>query len=111
MAPSTETVMGHAGNPPGHGPYMRLHLTFQGDVIHDARVETYPCPVSERCGQAVCSLVKGQSIEGAWSIDYQTLLMAASPVPTSKRHCVNLALEALAEALDHLDAGQTHDVK
>lgn len=105
MEPGVEiAAVGHAGNPPGHGPYMRLYLWFHGGVVKEVKAETYPCPVSERCGAALCGLVKGCSIEKAWTVDYATLLQAADPVPMSKRHCVDLALEALAEALDQLEA-------
>ena len=101
--PSTDVglreVVGHGGNPPGQGPYIRITLTLQGQVIQRASYETYPCPSCHATGKAVCELAEGRTVSGAGEIKWDQLVEKVGPLPRAKSHCYSLALLGLSGAL------------
>ena len=103
-SPSVERlVTGHGGNPPGQGPFMTLQLVIQDGVIRKASYETYQCPGTRACGQAICGMVTGRTVEEARAIRHDSLANQVGPLPPHRRHGYGLALLALADALGSLE--------
>ncbi len=102
-----ELVMGHAGNAPGNGPFMRITLRVVTDSILDASYETYQCPACHACGKAVCDLVRGKTIESAKNVRHDNVVELVGPLPQSRSACYGLAVLALSEALDRLSKATT----
>ncbi len=100
--PETRKVTGHGGNPPGQGPFMRISLEVEGDVIREATYETYLCPVAHECGKALCDLVRGRSVVEAAAIDRPALAARVGPLPRAKSLNLSLAVVALTDALRQL---------
>ncbi|NUM33089.1 MAG: iron-sulfur cluster assembly scaffold protein [Candidatus Brocadiae bacterium] len=92
-------VKGHAGKPPGQGPYIAIYLVVGKDTIEDATFQTYGCPACIACSQAICQMVKGLHCFQIKEIRQEHLLERVGPLPREKRHCASLAIEALKDAL------------
>jgi tRNA-specific 2-thiouridylase len=97
--------VGHAGNPPGQGPFIEVHLSLSpaGQILSAFR--TYGCPACIACSQTVCALVRGKSLAEARAVGESTLKERVGELPRAKRHCIGFALEALNHALDAVEAG------
>jgi NifU-like protein involved in Fe-S cluster formation len=96
------TVTGHAGNPPGQGPFIAVTLVVEGDVVRRASYETYQCPGCHACGKAVCDLVTGKSLTEAHTVNRDAIVLRVGPLVKHRQICYGLAVMALAEALGHL---------
>jgi NifU-like protein involved in Fe-S cluster formation len=99
---SARQVTGHGGNPPGQGPFMKIHLTLKGEVVLKASYETYLCPACHDCGKALCEMVAGKALEELGKIDRQALAERVGPLPSDKTLCYCLAVLALADAVKRL---------
>jgi NifU-like protein involved in Fe-S cluster formation len=99
---ATKRVVGHGGNPPGQGPFMRVALEVADGVIQHAAYETYQCPACHDCGKALCAMVTGRSVADAEAIDHAALAARVGPLPRAKAICYSLAVLALADALAQL---------
>lgn len=93
-------LAGHAGPPPGQGPYISLKLILIGDRIQAATYETYQCPGCHSCGKAVVELVTGRSVEESRVVNHQAVVDRVGPLPRHRRHCYALSVLALSDALD-----------
>jgi NifU-like protein involved in Fe-S cluster formation len=93
------TLTGHAGNPPGQGPFITLRLVVEGDVIRSATYETYPCPGCQACGRAIVALSKGKTLSEARALKHEDVVRAVGPLPKHRQICYGLAILALADAL------------
>jgi NifU-like protein involved in Fe-S cluster formation len=100
---TSRQVTGHAGNPPGQGPFITLRLVVEGEVIHRATYETYQCPGCHACGKAVCELVTGKSLTEAHAVNRDAVVLRVGPLSKHRQICYSLAAVALAEALRYLD--------
>lgn len=96
-------VTGHAGNPPGNGPFMRVTLFVADGIVRDAAYETYQCPACHACGKVVCTLAKGKTIAEARVIDYSQVVEHVGPLQQSRKACYSLAVLALSDALDQYE--------
>lgn len=101
-APTILRATGHAGNPPGQGPFMRISLGVSGGVVREAAYETYQCPGCVACGQGMVSLVKDRPLEEVRGIRHEHLVAQVGPLPKHRQICYGLAVLALDESLKRL---------
>ena len=101
-APALKRAIGHAGNPPGQGPFMRVTLVAEGGVIREASYETYQCPGCVACGQAMVAMTSGKTLQEAGAIRHDDLVLRVGPLPRHRQICYGLTLFALDEALKKL---------
>jgi len=97
---SASTIIGHAGNQPGQGPYVEIHLTVEAGIICDANYKTYGCPACVACASTIVKLAKGISIEEAEKITSQDVTEHVGKLPRAKRHCLAYSIGALRDALE-----------
>ena len=102
--PQGRWLTGHAGNPPGQGPFLRVRIRVEGGVILEAGYETYQCPACHQCGKAVCEMVTGKSVVEAQAISWADVVEKVGPLPRSRKQCHGLAAVALAEALKQVES-------
>jgi len=90
------------------GDNMKIYLKFNGDRIHDAKIQVLGCPGAIASGCAVAALAKGKTLEEAKSIDLDALYKELEKLPEKKIHCARLAIKTLQKALEQYDtkAGQ-----
>src|SRR5689334_23002056 len=77
---------------PGEGPFMVMHLKFSGDIVTDARFETYGCPFAVACGSYVTRWVPGKSAGQALLMEPGDLGLLLGGLPLGKEHCATLAV-------------------
>jgi nitrogen fixation NifU-like protein len=89
---------GVAGNPTS-APFLTLDLQLWDSQIADARFQTYGCGPAIACGSMLTVLIIGRSIAEARSLTAEDLIKALDGLPDDKRHCADLAINALRAAL------------
>ncbi len=104
VATALKRVTGHAGNPPGQGPFMRVTLGVESGILREATFETYQCPGCVACGQAIVAMVSGKSLQEARGVKHDDLVGRVGPLPRHRQICYGLALLALLDALNQFGA-------
>ena len=95
-------VKGHAGSPPGQGPFIAIYLAIDKEKIQEATFQTYGCPACIKCSQTICVLAKGLTFAQAQQLNQTTLINEIGQLPRAKRHCFELAITALQNALSKI---------
>ena len=85
------------GGEPGCGPYLVLSLRVAGDLVQEARYQTYGCPVMRACGEVVCVRSEGEPLAQLQQVTPEELRRWVGGVPEGKEHCLELAATALAQ--------------
>jgi NifU-like protein involved in Fe-S cluster formation len=75
-------------------------LRVEGGIIADAKFRTYGCPAAIAASSALTELVRGMRVEEARALAPERLDGELGGLPRVKRHALDLALEALARALE-----------
>lgn len=91
-------LVGTAGTP-GRGPFLVLYLQVSGERISAASFQTYGCPPAIASGSLLAERLPGltRAEAAAWGADQ--IAAALGGVPEHKRHCPQLAADALGRAL------------
>ncbi len=84
----------------GQGNYMVIHIQVQGEQIAEIRYQTYGCSGAIACGSVVTEQARGKSLAEAAEISASDVDEALGELPANKRHCVDLAVGALRNALE-----------
>ena len=91
--------MGHTGNIKC-GDEMRMLLKIKDDVITDARWKTYGCASAIASTSMLSEIIKGMSIQDAYRIKPEDLVVKLGGLPDNKIHCSVLGDKALRAAID-----------
>lgn len=70
--------------------------------ITDIRFLARGCVCSMACGSALTELIKGKTIEQARALRQEELIAAVGSLPPASSHAAQLAMDALAAALEQL---------
>ena len=81
------------------GDAMELHLRVREGVVADARFKTLGCTAAIAASSALTELLEQKSLDAARSLRHAQLDEALGGLPPVKRHALDLALDALADAL------------
>lgn len=93
------TVVAQAGSP-ACGDVISLYLKIgNGDVIEDAKFESYGCAANIAAASVLTELVKGKTLKEAWGITWGDVDRELGGLPPVKRHCSILAVGALKRAI------------
>lgn len=101
------TVVAVAGNP-SCGDMITFYLKINDrDVIEKASFESYGCAANIATSSIVTEMVKGLTLEAAWSVAWKSVTEAVGGLPSVKFHCGILAVGALKRAIReyHKDKG------
>ena len=86
------------------GDIMKIYLKIDGDVISDAKFETFGCGSAIASSSMATELIKGHPISEALSLTNKAVVEALDGLPAHKIHCSVLAEEAVKAALkDHYE--------
>jgi nitrogen fixation NifU-like protein len=91
-------VVGRSGAP-GRGNYMILYLRIVGNQVKRATFQTYGCPGAIACGSVMTELVQGKAPEECAGMAPADVTAALDGLPLGKRHCADLVIDALRDAL------------
>ncbi|MDY3281120.1 Fe-S cluster assembly scaffold protein NifU [Dysosmobacter sp.] len=86
------------------GDIMKIYLKIDGDVISDAKFETFGCGSAIASSSMATELIKGRPVSEALSLTNKAVVEALDGLPAHKIHCSVLAEEAIKAALkDYYD--------
>lgn len=91
--------VGKVGNPTC-GDIMELYIKVEGDIITDAKFQTFGCGAAIATSSMVTEMVKGKNIDEALTISNKMVAEALGGLPPIKMHCSVLAEEALKSAIE-----------
>lgn len=92
-------LVGQAGIP-GQGPFVVLYLRLSGQRIADASFQTFGCAPAIAAGSLLCERLPGTCLADATAWTEEALNEALGGLPSHKRLCSELAIEALSRALE-----------
>lgn len=90
--------VGEAGNP--HGDHMKLFLKIRDNRIEDARFKTFGCAAAIASSSMATELIKGKTLEEAWSLTNEAVAEALEGLPPGKLECSVLSKEAVHSAIN-----------
>jgi NifU-like protein involved in Fe-S cluster formation len=93
---ATATHRGVGGRP-GCGPYILLLFRVDGEVVKEARFQTYGCPTAMACAEVACTFSEGKPLARLVALTAVDLSTCVGGVPEGKEHCPRLATEALTQ--------------
>lgn len=130
MALYSETVMDHFQNPRNVGSIenadgvgevgnakcgdiMKLYLKIEGDMITDAKFETFGCGSAIASSSIATTMIIGKTIAEAMKLTNREVVDALGGLPAHKIHCSVLADESIKAAIrDYYDKnGIAYDSK
>ena len=91
--------VGQVGNPVC-GDVMRISIRVENGVIAEIRFRTFGCAAAIATSSMVTEMVKGKAIEESLQISNRAVAQALGGLPAEKKHCSNLAADALKKAIE-----------
>ena len=91
--------VGEVGNA-ACGDIMKIYLFISDSVIEDVAFETFGCGAAIASSSMATELIKGKTIDEAWSLSNKAVAQALDGLPPQKIHCSVLAEEAIHAAIN-----------
>lgn len=82
------------------GDIMRVYLKVEDDVIVDCKFKTFGCGSAIASSSMATELIKGKTIDEAWTLTNKAVAEALDGLPPVKMHCSVLAEEAIHKAIN-----------
>ncbi|NPV30201.1 MAG: Fe-S cluster assembly scaffold protein NifU [Firmicutes bacterium] len=82
------------------GDILRVYIKVKDNVLEDVKFMTYGCGAAVASGSMLTVLAKGKTVEEALQITNRTVAEALGGLPPQKKHCSNLAADALHKAIE-----------
>ena len=86
------------------GDVIRLSLRVRDELIAEIRFKAKGCVPAMACGSALTELTRGRTVAEARKLKREDLIAAVGGVPPASSHAAQLALDALAMALNQIAA-------
>ena len=113
----SETVMDHFRNPrnvgeienpdgvgevgnPKCGDIMKIFIKVEDNKIKDIKFMTFGCGSAIASSSMASEMIKGKTLEEAWSLTNKAVADALEGLPPVKMHCSVLAEEAIHKAIN-----------
>lgn len=91
-------LVGTAGDP-HRGNFLVLYLRLQGEGVVEASFQCHGCAPAIAAGSLLSERLEGATLAEAAAWDASRVEAELGGLPRSKRHCAELAAEALRDAL------------
>lgn len=82
------------------GDIMKVYLKIDGDIITDAKFETFGCGSAIASSSMATEMIKGKPVSEALKLTNKAVAEALDGLPDYKMHCSVLAEQAIKNALD-----------
>lgn len=82
------------------GDIMKIYLKVEDNIIKDVKFKTFGCGSAIASSSMATELIKGKTIEEAWSLTNKAVAEALDGLPPVKMHCSVLAEEAIHKAIN-----------
>jgi nitrogen fixation NifU-like protein len=83
----------------GCGDVFRFYVKIRDNRLVQVRYEVKGCPVAIACCSMTATLAEGKTLLDAMEITNEVVEKALGGLPPEKRHCSNMAADALYEAM------------
>jgi NifU-like protein involved in Fe-S cluster formation len=91
--------VGEVGNT-ACGDVMKIYLRVgKGEVIEDAKFQTFGCAVAIAASSMGCTMIKGLTLDEAAKLKNSDILAELGTLPPQKTHCSILAQQAISAAI------------
>jgi nitrogen fixation NifU-like protein len=91
------------------GDTMEIYLRLRGTVIHESTFMTDGCGPSIACGSMLTQMIQGRTLDEAGALRPLDLLQALDGLPEDSRHCAQLAVMTLQQAIETRRVGEGDD--
>ena len=98
-------AIAQAGSP-ACGDVITIYLKVEGEVIVEAKFESYGCAANIAAASILTEIVKGKTLKEAWKVEWKDVADELGGLPAIKRHCSILAVGALRRAIRHYYEGK-----
>jgi nitrogen fixation NifU-like protein len=82
------------------GDILKVYVKVVDGKLEDVKYQTFGCGAAVASGSMLTELAKGKTVEEAMKITNNDVAEALNGLPPQKRHCSNLAADALHKALE-----------
>jgi nitrogen fixation NifU-like protein len=82
------------------GDIMKIYLKVENNIIEDVKFKTYGCGSAIASSSMATELIKGKTLEEAWTLTNKAVAEALDGLPPVKMHCSVLAEEAIHKAIN-----------
>jgi nitrogen fixation NifU-like protein len=82
------------------GDIMKIYLKIEDNLVKDIKFKTFGCGSAIASSSMATELVKGKTVEEAWSLTNKAVAEALEGLPPVKMHCSVLAEEAIHKAIN-----------
>lgn len=82
------------------GDIMKIYLKVEDSIIKDVKFKTFGCGSAIASSSMATELIKGHTVDEAWSLTNQAVAEALDGLPPVKMHCSVLAEEAIHKAIN-----------
>jgi nitrogen fixation NifU-like protein len=89
------------------GDTMKVFLKVRDKMIADIRYQVLGCPGAVSSAMAAAYLVRGKSLDEAMLIGDNDVFRELEDIPSTKHHCIQLAVKTLHKAIDEYRNGNT----
>ena len=89
------------------GDTVEFFLTIQDGFVVHVSYDVDGCMNTNACANAVAEMIEGTTVEKAWDVTPEKLILFLETLPPQSYHCAELAVGALYLALS--DAGRKLD--
>ncbi|AOR24151.1 iron-sulfur cluster assembly scaffold protein [Clostridium taeniosporum] len=86
---------------PKCGDYLNIYIRVENNVIEDISFLVYGCPASVATSSMTTELAKKKTLEEALKITEDNVIDALGGLPENKKHCSNLGVTALRNAINN----------
>ena len=85
---------------PACGDFLIIYIKVKDNVIYDISFLVFGCAAAIATSSMTTELAKGKTIEEALKISEDDIVRALGGLPENKKHCSNLGVKALKNAID-----------
>jgi len=82
------------------GDIMKVYLKVEDNIVVDAKFKTFGCGSAIASSSMATELIKGKSVDEAWTLSNLAVAEALDGLPPIKMHCSVLAEEAIHKAIN-----------
>lgn len=83
------------------GDIMKIYLIIEDNIIKDAKFMTFGCGSAIASSSIATELIMGKTLEEAWAITNESVIVALDGLPSSKIHCSVLAEQTIHKAINN----------